>query len=352
MKPRHNIKDVAKEAQVSATTVSRYLNGSLDLPGLTRDRIDAAVAKLAYHPNPHARRLSLGRSDSIALIVPDIANPFFAKLAAAIEMAATRYHSMVTLHATFNKAERELAALQRAAQNQVDGVIFVTNRAPQLDVAEVLNSFRRAVILDEDVPGGRAPRLLCDNQMGGKLAGLHLRKAGHRHVAYFGGGADLHSTQMRLAGLRIGLADADGTTVEPTLLVGDHSPTSGRALARRFLDHVAQETAIFSGSDELTLGLLEVFRERGIRVPDDFSVISFDDVRSLHLFDPAITSVRQPIDELGARAVEILFSADWDQPGFTALTELLPVSMIERCSVAELAKTKKPPQSLEPNGEI
>lgn len=355
MKSRHSLKDVAKEAQVSATTVSRYLNGSLDLPEPTRERIDAAVMKLSYHPNPHARRLSLGRSDSIALIVPDIANPFFAKLAAAIELAAAMHQSMVTLHATFNKADRELAALMRAAQNQVDGVIFITNQAPQADVADLLNTFSRAVILDEDVPGGRTPRLLCDNEMGGAIAGQHLRAAGHRHVAYFGGGSDLHSTQERLAGLRIGLSENGSAEVEPTLFVGDHSPTSGRALATRFLKCVGQETAIFSGSDELTLGILEVFKERGIRVPIDFSVISFDDVRSLHLFDPPITSVRQPVDLLGARAVEILFSDAWDQPNFKPLTELLPVTLIARSSVADLAKTKKPPETanlIQPNGEL
>lgn len=341
MKSRTSLKDVAKEAGVSTATISRHLNGSLDLPEATRARIEAAVSKLHYHPNPHARRLSLGRSDSIALILPDIANPFFAKLAAAIEGAAEKHGSMVLLHATFNKSDREMAALRRAAQNQVDGVIFITNRAPEAQVAQALNDFARAVILDEDVPGGNVPRVLCDNELGGVLAGRHLQAAGHRHVAYFGGGVDLHSTQMRLAGLRSGLAREGEPAVEPTLFVGDHSPTSGRMLAETFLRDANHETAIFSGSDELTVGILEVFHARGIRVPDDFSIISFDDARSLHLFAPAITSVRQPVEDLGQRAVEILFSDAWDQPNFKALTERLPVKLIERRSVSTPANKKK-----------
>ena len=161
MKSRTSLKDVAREAGVSTATISRHLNGSLDLPEPTRARIEAAVSKLRYHPNPHARRLSLGKSDTIVLILPDIANPFFAKLAAAIEKAAERHSSMVLLHATFNKRDREMAALERAAQNQVDGVIFITNRAPEAEVAQALNDFARAVILDEDVPGGKVPRVLC-----------------------------------------------------------------------------------------------------------------------------------------------------------------------------------------------
>ncbi|WP_264195044.1 LacI family DNA-binding transcriptional regulator [Loktanella gaetbuli] len=275
------------------------------------------------------------------MILPDIANPFFAKLAAAIEGAAEKHGSMVLLHATFNKRDREMAALRRAAQNQVDGVIFITNRAPEAQVARALNDFARAVILDEDVPDGKIPRVLCDNELGGVLAGQHLKAAGHRHVAYFGGGLDLHSTQMRLAGLRRGLAQDGTQSVEPTLFVGDHSPTSGRVLAETFLRDADQETAIFSGSDELTVGILEVFRARSIRVPEDFSLISFDDARSLHLFAPAITAVCQPVEQLGARAVEILFSDSWGQPGFKALTERLPVNLIERRSVSTPANNKK-----------
>lgn len=344
MKSRTSLKDVAREAGVSTATISRHLNGSLDLPEPTRARIEAAVSKLRYHPNPHARRLSLGKSDTIVLILPDIANPFFAKLAAAIEKAAERHSSMVLLHATFNKRDREMAALERAAQNQVDGVIFITNRAPEAEVAQALNDFARAVILDEDVPGGKVPRVLCDNGLGGVLAGQHLRAAGHRHVAYFGGGADLHSTQTRLEGLRSGLAQNGEPAYEPTLFVGDHSPTSGRILAEEFLRNADHETAIFSGSDELTVGILEVFHERKIKVPDDFSLISFDDARSLHLFAPAITSVRQPVDQLGERSVEILFSDAWDQPDFKALTERMPVRLIERSSVAMPANKKKRPE--------
>ncbi|WP_342857897.1 LacI family DNA-binding transcriptional regulator [Pacificibacter sp. AS14] len=338
MKSRTNLKTVAGEAGVSSTTVSRYLNGTLELPEATRERINAAVIKLNYHPNPHARRLSLGRSDTIAVILPDIANPFFAKLAAAIELAATAHNSMVLLHATFNKSDRELEALKRASQNRVDGVVFVTNRTPEAEVAQQLNEFSRAVILDEDVPGGVAPRLLCDNEQGGMLAGQHLREAGHRHVAYFGGGIDLHSTQKRLTGLQHGLTEAGRSDITPTLFLGDHSPTSGRELAERFLSQVEQETAIFSGSDELTVGILEVFKERGIRIPEDFSLISFDDARSLHLFSPAVTAVRQPVDLLGTRAVDILFSPEWENSDFTSRTELLPVELIERGSVEHIGQ--------------
>ena len=336
-KGRHSLKDVARAAEVSVATVSRYLNGQLELPAATRDRIDEAVRRLDYRPNPHARRLSLGRSDTLALILPDIANPFFARLAAAMEQAAASRGVMVTLHATLNRAERELAALDLASRNHVDGLVFVTNHMPPPEVAALINGFPRAVILDEDVQGAVAPRLMCDNEMGGVLAGQALWRAGHRQVAYIGGREDLFSTSARLSGLKRGMEGI----APASSYVHDHAAASGRDLAQRFLHDGGEATALFVGSDELLVGVLDVFRERGVRVPDDYSLISFDNVRSLHLFDPAITAVEQPVDSLGRRAVELLLEGDWDTPSFRQTLELLPVTLVERASVRAPANNNK-----------
>ncbi|TDL78275.1 LacI family transcriptional regulator [Palleronia sediminis] len=328
-KARHSLKDVARRAEVSAATVSRFLNGSLDLPETTRTRIERAVRDLDYHPNPHARRLSLGRSDTIALVIPDIANPFFARLAAAMESHAAQHGKMMTLQATMNRSDRELAALEIAATNLVDGLVFMTNHMPPPEVAQRINRFSRAVLVDEDVRGARMPRLLCDNEMGGFLAGDLLYRNGHRRIAYIGGRADLLSTGARLNGLSRGMMG-----IAPVRSYGDdHATASGRDLARRFLDERQDETAIFVGSDELTIGVLEVFRARDIRIPDEISIVSFDDVRSLHLMTPAITAVAQPVETIGRRAVEILLKGDWDDSAFGTTTELLPVTLTERGSV-------------------
>lgn len=327
---RHSLKDVAKRADVSVATVSRYLNGFLELPDGTRGRIDRAVADLEYRPNPHARRLSLGRSDTIALVIPDIANPFFSRLAAAMEACAAERGKMVTLHATMNRGDREIAALENASQNLVDGLVFITNHLPPAGVAQQINSFSRAVVLDEDVRGARAPRVLCDNEQGGFLAGQVLYEAGHRSIAYIGGREDLFSTTARLAGLQRGMQGI----VPLHSYVDDHAAASGRELAQRFLRESAGETALFVGSDELTVGVLEVFHAQGVRVPEDISLVSFDNVRSLHLFAPAITAVEQPVYAMGRRAVEMLVDGDWDNTKFLETTELLPVRLIERQSVS------------------
>ena len=330
-KVRHSLKDVARHAKVSVATVSRYLNGNLDLPATTRGRIDAAVTRLDYTPNPHARRLSLGRSDSIALILPDIANPFFSRLAAAIALRAEESGQMVTLHATMNRPDRQAAAVESAARNMVDGLIVVTDQIPGDDVMRNLGRLLRVVVLDEEV-SLNAPCVLCDNRQGGELAGGHLWAAGHRRVGYIGGRAGMPGTAARLDGLREGMHG-----IAPVSVYADsHAMTSGRKLALRFLEQRNGETALFVGSDELCVGVLEIFRERGVRVPDDVSIISFDDVRPLHLFNPAITAVTQPVERLGHGAVDLLLRGDWDDPAIRTEIRRLPVHLTERASVRRI----------------
>ncbi|MEM9250176.1 MAG: LacI family DNA-binding transcriptional regulator [Pseudomonadota bacterium] len=330
-----SLKDVAKEAGVSPATVSRHLNGSLELPKETRERIETVVRRLGYRPNPHARRLSLGRSDTITLIVPDIANPFFAVLAATVERAASARGMIVQFHATSNLEEREIAVLRLAADHRSDGVVFCTNRKPGPDVAQALDALPRAVIVDEAVPGAHAPQIFSDNAQGGFLAGAHLARAGHRRVAYLGGDPALMSTRLRADGLEQGLrAASGGDAVNVRVLSGLHDVTSGRALAAELIDAEGDETAIFVGSDEIAIGVIETLRARGVRIPADMSLVSFDGARALHLYDPPITAVRQPAAKMGERAVELLLDGDWDDHALPDLVEHLPVELIERASVA------------------
>ena len=337
MERKNKLVDVAAAANVSPTTVSRYMNGTLHLSERTQIRVDTAIEKLSYMPDPHARRLSTGKSDTFALILPDIANPFFSKIAASIEIAAANAGYMVVLFATFNEESREISALELALQNKVAGVFFATNHRTSSLVAQLLNKFERVVILDEDVLGTQAPKLRCDNVMGGELAGKYLRGQGHRNVAYIGGGKDLLSTYLRLKGLENGLfpkGNSNSGLIKH--YVGDHDINSGKILAKKFLTEVKNETAIFVGSDELTIGVLTAFKELGVKIPDEFSLISFDGVQNLKLFQPAITNVGQPVESLGKRAVEIILNDDRDQYEAGDYLELVPVYLNVEHSVSNL----------------
>ncbi len=333
-----SIKDVAKAAGVSVTTVSRYLNRTLDLPLPTRTRIDEAIKSLDYRPNPHARRLSRGRAETIGLVVPDISNPFFATLVAAVEEEADRRSLAVSLHATLNRPGREITYLQLIEHNHVDGLIFATNHHDDGLLAPLINRTGKVVVVDEDVPGALVPKILCDNENGGYLVGQHLAANAHRRVLFVGGSPEMLSAHRRRQGLSRALNERFGDDAELTAYAGDYTVDYGREAARRFLREDRPGSAIFASSDEIAIGLIEVFKETAVSVPEDVSVVGFDDVSPLHLFAPPITTVRQPVREIGKRALEVLLETNWQDPGSFASEELLPVEIVVRNSVAPPAK--------------
>jgi LacI family transcriptional regulator len=337
------VKDVAALAGVSVTAVSRYLNAGLTLPPATAERIDTAVRKLDYRPNRMARSLSLGRTDTIGLVVPEIANPFFAHLAAAVEEAAEAEGMGLLLCATLNRLDRELDYLERLRSHQVDGLIFLTNHGDDGTLARRIGATRGIVLIDEDVAGTNVPKLFCDNAQGGRLAGAHLLEAGHRSLGFVGGPEALMSSGERLEGLRQAVA----LQVDATLAwccAGPHTPEQGRRAAEAWLALEQRPTALFIGSGALLAGFLEGVREAGLSVPADLSLVAFDDVGPLHLFNPPITAIRQPIGEFGRQGVALLRARlRGEAPADAAIR--LPVELVVRQSVAPppaLRRTRPP----------
>ncbi|ATN37065.1 transcriptional regulator (plasmid) [Rhizobium sp. ACO-34A] len=333
-----SLKDVADAAGVSVATVSRMLNGSLQLPPETKLRIDKAIQDLKYEPNPHARRLSRGRSDTIGLVVPDIANPFFATLVATIEEEADKRGLALSLHATLNRPGREIAYLRSLGRNHVDGLVFVTNHPDDGELAALINQTGKVVVVDEDVPNAMVPKLFCDNEQGGYLAGRHLAEYGHARVLYIGGPQEMISTRRRYKGLERAMIE-HGTGIDGLIRYeGDYTVEFGRAAGRRFLDEGKPATAIFASSDEIAIGLIEVLRGQGVSIPGEVSIVGFDDVGPLHLFAPPLTAIRQPVRAIGERALSLLLETDWQQREDFTSEELLPIEIVVRNSVAPPSK--------------
>jgi LacI family transcriptional regulator len=328
-----SLQDVARAANLSPATVSRYLNGSLALPADTSARIDRAIAELRYQPNPHARSLSRGRSDTIGLVIPEIDNPFFAKLAAAVERRADAAGLALMLCSSLNRKERELHYIERLRRNFVDGLLFATNHVDTGELVRAIGANSNVVIVDEDIDGLVAPKVFSDNREGGRLAAEHLLAHGHRRMAFIGGPQTIMSTRERSAGFREA-AIAGGATVAAEYF-GSYSIPFGREAARRLIAERGGITALFVASDEILYGVLDVMRESGLSVGDDLSIITYDDAGPLAFLDPPITAVRQPIEEMGRKAFEVLrdrLNGMVDNPVI-----LLPVELIERKSVKNLA---------------
>src|SRR5579872_3529796 len=233
MKPPRvaKLRYVAAAAGLSIATISRYQNSKLELPPATVAKIERAISRLGYQPNPHARRLSLGRSDSIGLVLPDIANPFFARLAAAVEQAADDAGLSLVLSASLNRPRRELAYLQQMRLNHLDGLIFVTNHGDDGQLAKALNQTRGVVLMDEDVSGTKVGKVFCENEVGGFLAGRHLIENGHRVLAYVGGPADLMSGAERAEGFRRAAREGGSSIRVVAEMFGAYNAAHGAAAA-------------------------------------------------------------------------------------------------------------------------
>lgn len=327
------LQDVALAAEVSVATVSRFLNGGLTLPPATAKRIDRAIRALNYRPNAQARRLSLGRSETIGLVIPAIANPFFAQLADAVELAAEARGLSVLLCLSRNQIKRELDYLALLQSNHVDGLLFLTNRTGTSGLAKAINAARKVVVVDEDVPGAVVPKVFAANEQGGLLAGEYLLRAGHCRLACVGGPQGMLSTTERLAGFRRAVASRRDCAIVAELHC-DYSAEAGRRITDVVLDARPPPTAVFATSDMVAMGILERLRERGVTVPGDLSLITFDDVGPLHLFAPPLSAIRQPVAEMGMRAVDLLLShIAGSVPAGTELVRL-PVELVARASVA------------------
>lgn len=342
MSRKATIGDVAIRAKVSPTAVSRWLNGGLELPEATGARIRAAVSELDYQPHAQARRLSKGKAEAIGIVVPDISNAFFALLAGEAERVAVASGHDVVIWSSRNRIERELACFDRLRAGYIDGLLLITNHEDDGRLAERIKSMPgRVVIIDEDVVGGEAPCFFVENEAGGYAATRHLIQHGHRRIAHIGGPKGVMSAHERAQGWRRALSEA-GITPDPHWHIRTEyevEPATRDAVQLFALDPLP--TAIFAGSDAVALGVMTQARRKGIAIPQDISLVGFDGMPINDLLGPPLTSIAQPIDDLGRRGAERLLAMISGEP-FEPTRTRLPVELVQRASVAAPRKERVP----------
>jgi LacI family transcriptional regulator len=331
--PSVTIRDVAKAARVSPATVSRYLNKSIVLPTETAARIEKACKRLSYRPNQLAKRLTLGTSELIGLVTPEIANPFFATLAAAAEDEARRHGYSLLIMSTGGDPQREFAHIDRLDSRHVDGLIVLTNRPDDGRLRETVTGRKDVLLLDEDVPGAEVGRIFVENEAGAYLATRHLLEAGHRKIAHVGGPKDLFSSRERFAGFVRAVIEA-GLSIDESMVRFDAYERAAGYAATKDILAASVPTALFAGSDYLAIGALAALRELGLDAPHDFSLVGFDDMPFAEMLHPPLTTVRQPIEEMGRQGVRTLLGQikDDQSPGLVRLA----TELVVRGSVAPL----------------
>ncbi|WP_046733090.1 LacI family DNA-binding transcriptional regulator [Streptomyces humi] len=307
MAERVTIARVAAEAGVSAMTVSNVMNGKPGASEETRRRVMEVAGRLGYRPNISARNLKAGRTGLIGLIALDLTSQYGLEILRGVADELADAEQELLVNASYHDAAREKDRIEFLGRGLVDGVLMI---APVLE-DETVELLRRqilpCVIIDPrrlDVP---LPRLTVDNYHGMRQGTQHLIDLGHTRIAYLRGEEDLESTSVRFQGfedaMRLAGLDVDARMVASC----DFSYASGfRTATRLIADHAP--TAIVAGADLMALGAIDAARARGLKVPDEFSVVGFDDLPQAAQTFPGLTTVRQPLHDMGQKAARALLS--------------------------------------------
>jgi LacI family transcriptional regulator, galactose operon repressor len=338
------IKDVAAAAGVSQSTVSRTLSMPELVNPATRARVQAAVRALGYEPNRAARGLITGRTGNLGLVVPDLANPFFAGVVKGVQAAARAADYSVFIADTDEDAGVEIA-LVRALSKQVDGTVLCSPRTTDAELTEA-GTDTPVVLMHRETAGYAG--ITVDNADGMRQAVEHLAALGHRRVAYVGGPRSSWSNGQRERGLR---STAEATGVELAHL-GHFPPTFDGGVAAADLALASGATAVIAYNDIVALGLMSRLAARGVGVPSRISVLGCDDIPMSAMTHPALTTVSVPQHEAGRAAVALLLAlldddrAGADRPGAGPPRRELPTQLVVRATtgVAPPPGTSPPPR--------
>jgi DNA-binding LacI/PurR family transcriptional regulator len=303
-----SIKDIARLAGVSHSTVSRALNHSPLIPLETAERIQRIAAEQGYSASAVARSLVTRKTEAIGVVVTSIADPFNGEVVAGIEEVANREGYSVVLATSQANPEREMAVVRAFRERRVDGILVASSRlgARYQSLSEEMEA--PIVLLNNQHPSELAHSVSIDNVDGGFQVTEHLIALGHRNIAYIGDESGLQSDEERFAGFAAALKKA-GLTIRPDLVVhGDGKTAGGKARASDLLRLTQPPTAIFCYNDMTALGAIEALDTHGYQAGREVSVAGFDDLFFTAHLQPPLTTFRQPKRELGKQSMELLLA--------------------------------------------
>jgi LacI family transcriptional regulator len=334
---RVTIEDVAREADVSYATVSRVVSGKGYVSLETRTRVMDAVARTGYIVNRRAQGLASGRAQVVGLVVPDLDTSYIGEIVRGIdeELAAVSYDLM--LYTTHKRAHRESAFVANVAAGLADGLLLVLPTDP----TAYLDSIRRRsfpfVLIDHGGLGDEGPSVGATNHQGAYDATSYLIGLGHRRIGFVTGNLEMGCAVGRLAGYRTALCE-HRLAIDPALIrEGDFMQPRGFDCAAALLSLPEPPTAIFASNDVSAFGVIEAIRDRGLRIPDDVSVIGFDDIPTAASIHPPLTTVRQPLEEMGRQATRMLLEFITNRERHVERIDL-PTSLVIRGSCRSLAE--------------
>lgn len=305
---RVTIKDVAEKVGVNPSTVSRVLNGdsNLSIREETRNRILEAIKEMGYTPNPIARSLRKKTSDAIGMLIPDITNPFFPEVIKGAETAASEKGLSVILCNTDENSDKERNLVRFLIDRRVDGMLLFSSRLEDETVSEVEKSGIPFVLVNRGSRSNSGAYVVVDNTLGAKLAMQHLIGLGHEKIAHISGFLYTETGLERLEGYRKSLNAAGLPFDSECMVEAGFTEQQGYIAMQKLLSLTNPPTAVFAANDLMAMGAMTAIMEKGLRVPEDISLVGFDDIWVANRITPALTTVKIPLIEMGSLAMKII----------------------------------------------
>jgi len=328
MKP--TIYDVAREAGVSIATVSKVINETGRISDKTRNKVLQIMRKLDYQPSVVASALTGKSTYTIGLLIPDLANPFFAEVARSVEDRGHELGFNLVMCSTDNNPQKEAQYISLLKQKRVDGIIVATGMSNDALLKDLVKQEMPLALIARDLPALAVDSVLVDDFIGGYQAASHLTGLGHRRIAIIAEDLSLMSSKERIRGYRHALEEANLPYDESLVLVSDFTVEGGKRCTKQLLDLPEPPTAIFACNDLLAIGAVQAAREQGLRIPDDLSVVGFDNTILATIIDPPLTTVAQPIRDMGRQVMDLLVQEVRGQKTLKQRIVLLPQLVVRQ----------------------
>ena len=325
------IRDVAERARVSTTTVSHVVNGTRKVDPGTAARVEAAIEELGYRPNALARSMRRGRTHTVGIVIPDIANPFFGDLARSLEDHLFEAGYSAIICNSDGEVAKESRYLDVLLSKKVDGLLLIAASQPSEGLVHLAEKGPPTIIVDRELDELPLSHVLVENHRGGYLAGRHLLDLGHRDIGIIEGPGGLGTSARRLEGFQAALEEAGIALSQERIFRGDFRAASGRSAMDGWLRNGRPPSAVFAENDLMAVGALSAAHAADVEIPRDISVVGFDGIAFGADVTPPLTTVTQSVNDVAGAAVGLLFERLRDSTSPVRFVEL-PVTLTVRGS--------------------
>ena len=329
------IYEVSELAGVSLATVSRVINNSGKVTTKTRLRVEAVMKELGYRPNSFAQSLASNRSNSVGILVPELHGPFFGGMLSSIEMELRKQGKHVIITAGHSDAEREKERIEFLVSRRCDALILFVFAVSNEHIQALMQTTMPVVVIGRLLPGMEDDCICLDNEAGGYIATKSLIESGHRQLACITGPLWKSDGQQRLAGYQRALKEHGLAYDQQTVIEGNYEESSGRDGMEQLLQREVSFTGLFCANDVMAAGAIETIRKHGMTIPDDLSIVGFDNVFFTRYMHPQLSTIDYPIDVMGQMAARCVLRDVYDQHDQDIQLRFTP-ELVRRDSIAEI----------------